>query len=217
MTSKWLHYGYVSLLAIWPGLAVTSLQFVPAAQEVWVARLPGALLFIGCLVLLAGVAMYLSFITEVMPFPSAAIQAWLTVLLLPAYFIVSWLTTDQTIWEMILTGFMVECAIVLVTIGLLVIQKVSLGNWNTYAVVVLLGTVSLLMSAMVPLLIKLAAGDVWVYVVTTATVLSGAVQNIGYYQQPARPKLPAELFILLGVFVLITVPLVTAAVRGALA
>ena len=70
MWLKRLQYAYITGLALWPGLAVLGLQFVPASQEVWVARLPGTLIFLGCLVLLAAVAIYLSFITEVLPFPA---------------------------------------------------------------------------------------------------------------------------------------------------
>lgn len=214
MWSKRLHYIYLSYMAVWPGLAVLGLQFIPATGEIWVARLPGVVLFLGSLVLLAAVAIYLSFITEVLPFPSYFPQALATTLLLPIYIVVAVFTTDQSVWEALVTGYMAECGIILITIVFLVAQKIFGREWNTFAIVVLVGTAGLMLSAMVPLFIKLMDHHWWSYLLTAGTVIAGTIQNAIYYHAPARPKVPAEVFIVVGVFALLALPFAGALIRG---
>lgn len=209
-----LHYLYLGYLCLWPGLAVLGLQFVPATGELWVAKLPGALLFIGCLVLLAAVAIYLSFITEVLPFPDKLPLALATTFLLPFYIVVAALTTHQSFWEAIVSGYLVECGIVLITILFLVTKKIFQLQWDTFAVVVLVGTSGLMLSAMVPLFWRLMEHNWWSYLLAIGTVLTGTIQNTIYYEAPARPNIPAEMFIVIGVFALIALPFAGALIRG---
>jgi len=46
----------------------------------------------------------------------------------------------------------------------------------------------------------------WVYVITAATGISGAAQVIYHYRYSPRPKIAAEIYIILGVAALITMP-----------
>lgn len=209
-----LHVVYLTYLSLWPGLAVLGLQFVPATYEIWVAKLPGLLIFFGSLILLAGVALYLSFITEVLPFPEKLPEAWLAVILLPAYIIVAVLISDQTIWEAVVSGFIVECGIVLVTVASLVFGRIKQRDWNTYSIVVLLGIVVLLLSAMIPLFIHMMGQSIWLYALTLGTVITGAIQNIRHYHFSERPQSDGAKFILIGVGALIFLPLVGAILRG---
>ena len=135
-------------------------------------------------------------------------------MLLPAYLLLSLVTTPQSIWEVVVSGYLVECGILLATIVVLVVQKVSRRHWNTFAIVVLLGTAGLMLSAMIPLFIRMADQSGLVYLWAIGAVVSGTIQNARYYHAPARPKLPAELFILIGIVALIILPFAGALVRS---
>jgi len=139
-STQTLHKIYTTYLALWPGVAVMSLYFVPAASEVWVAKLPAVVLFLGSLVLLAAVAIYLSIITEIIAFPTRWPEGVITVLALPVHTLLVVLTSPQTLWEALVIGFIMECGVILVAIIYLVFEKIAQRQWDGCAIVILLGT-----------------------------------------------------------------------------
>lgn len=205
-STQTLHKIYTAYLALWPGVAVMSLRFIPEASEVWVAKLPAVVLFLGSLVLLAAVAIYLSIITEIIAFPTRWFEGVITVLALPVHTLLVVLTSPQTLWEALVIGFIMECGVILVAITYLVFEKIAQRQWDGFAIVVLLGTAGLFLAAAIPLLINMIEHNWWVYVITAAAGISGAVQIIYHYRYSPRPHIDAEMYIILGVMALLTIP-----------
>lgn len=205
---KHLHKFYVTHLALWPGLAVMSLQFVPVSRTIWLARLPEIFLIPELCVLLAAVAIYLAFITEVLPFPKRLTEAVLTSVTLPLHTLVLVLISPQTVWESVVIGFVMECSVVLVGVAYLVFAEISRGRWDTFSIVVLLGTIGLFLSAAIPLLLAIVERNWSVYVLTSATALAGSLQVIVHFKTAVRPNLPPVPYIALGVAALLILPIV---------
>lgn len=208
VTTTQLHKFYLGNLAIWPGLAVLSLQFIPASRNIWLARLPETFIILELSVLLAAVAIYLVFITEVLPFPKRLAEAVLTAVLLPLHTLLLVLITPQTMWESVVISFVMECSVVLVGVAYLVFEQVSRGRWDTFSVVILLGTIGLFLSAAIPLLFVIVEQNWSTYLLTGATALAGSIQVVVHFKTAARPTIPPEPYIALGVAALVILPVV---------
>ncbi|HLD44105.1 MAG TPA: hypothetical protein VJC18_01615, partial [bacterium] len=155
-----------------------------------------------------------SFITEALPFPSRKLDAIITVLTLPVHMTLVVLTSSQTVWEVILIGFIMECGIILATIVYLVFEKIAQGSWNGCAIIILLGTAGVLLAAGIPLLLTMIENNWWVYLLSVATAGAGIAQTIYHYKFSPKPMLVSEKFIALGVGAFIVLPLAAILVRN---
>lgn len=193
-------------MCLWPGLALMSVQFIPQVQTIWIARLPGAALLIVALVLFAACAIYWAFLTEIIPFPKQLGQAIAVVLTVPIHLVLLTITSQENVWEILVIGFIMESIVIFVPVTFLVFEKMR-TDWNTFAIIVLLGTTGVFLSVAAPLVLAIVEQSFWTYVVIVSGVISGSIQTVNHYRYSPRSTLDPVGFIILGVAGCIFLPL----------
>ncbi len=205
-------------MCLWPGLALMSLQYIPEFQDHWLMQLNGTIIFLAFWVVFAACAIYWSFLTEVLPFPTRLGEAIALTVTLPAHIVLMLLTSNQTVWEILVVGFIMESVVIYIPIIFLVVEKMR-TDWNTFAAVVLLGATGTFIAIAAPLMYAILERSWWTYAIVISGVVSGSIQTVMHYRYSARTTVDTMGYILIGVagfFVLLFVPTIIKAITEAL-
>lgn len=197
-TLRKLYWLYMSL---WPGAALASVQFLPAVQEVWIGTIGETLILLLYCVLLAAVAIYLTFVVEVVPFPASRLQAVLLVVTVPLHAAIL-VFTKQSIWTALYVGCCIEITVCLVPIAFAVFQKMrNPADRNWFAATILLGTAVGFAAIAWPGMVVLIDRTLSAWVITISGIVTGSIQHGVALKQRPRSESNNEqmVYVLIGV------------------